>query len=88
MDEITNSHLYSKMGQQPSTAYYFETRNILKQGMEEGLIKEADPSWINQFVRSALTNVVKINLANGKKVPESQIDWMVEACWNAIKVQD
>jgi hypothetical protein len=86
MDELTSSHLYPKMGKEASTSYYMERRAIYQKGIEEGLIQNINLSWINQFVRSAITNVIKVNIAQGGKTEDEQLIWMVEACWNGIKV--
>jgi len=85
MDQVTSTHLYPKVGSQPSMAFYGETRNILKAGQDEGIIKMENISLINQFVRTSVTNVVKINIAAGKTLTDSQINWLVDACWDGIK---
>lgn len=87
MDQVTSNHLYPQIGNIPSQAFYGETRKIIMEGQESGLIKETNPSLINQFVRVAITNVVKINVAAGKTLEPEQISWIVEACWDGIKTQ-
>jgi hypothetical protein len=88
MDQVTSNHLYPQIGSIPSQAFYGETRKIIMEGQESGLIKATNPSLINQFVRVAITNVVKINVAAGKSLESSQIEWIVDACWDGIRHQD
>jgi hypothetical protein len=66
-------------------AFYSETRRILIKAQEEGLVKPQNISLMNQFVRVAITNVVKINIAGGKNLSEEEIRWVVDACWDGIK---
>jgi hypothetical protein len=84
MDQLTTTHLYKIIGNQPSMAFYSETKNILMMGQEEGLFKLENISLINQFVRVAITNVVKTNIAAGKTPTKAQIDWVVNACWDGV----
>lgn len=85
MDQLTSTHLYPKVGAQPSMAFYMEARRILMKGQEEGVVKPQSISLMNQFVRVAVTNVVKINIAGGKTLTEDEIKWVVDACWDGIK---
>lgn len=85
MDQVTSNHLYPQIGNIPSQQFYSETRRILQNGIELGLVKNAPLSLINQFVRVSITNVIKINVAAGKTLDEDQIDWLINACWDGIK---
>ncbi|HPI10852.1 MAG TPA: hypothetical protein PLK63_07425 [Catalimonadaceae bacterium] len=85
MDQLTSTHMYPQVGSQPSMSFYMETRRILIKAQEEGLVKQQNISLMNQFVRVAVTNVVKINIAGGKTLTDEEIRWVVDACWDGIK---
>lgn len=86
MEQLANSNLYAQFGQQESTRFYSETRNIIRDGQELGIIKDLPPSLINQFVRNALVNVIKINVISGKPLDRAQIETLVLCCWDGISV--
>ena len=85
MDQVSTTHLYPKIGTLPSTAFYAETRAIIKEGQESGKIKLNEISLINQFVRLSLTNVIKTNLSAGKTLNQDQVLWIIDACWDGIR---
>lgn len=85
MEQMANSHLYPLFGEQESTRFYGETRRIIKDGQEQGLIKDLEPSFINQFVRNALMNVIKVNIIVGKGLTDEQVETLVRCCWDGIR---
>ena len=85
MEQMATSHLYQKFGEQASTAYYAETRAIISKGQEEGSIIEGSISHINQFVRCAITSVIKTHISSGNLMSDGHINWMIQICWNGIK---
>lgn len=87
MEEIATSHLYPFIGQQASSAFYVETRNILRDGQEAGEIKKLDPGLINQFTRCSIINVIKANMTSGKTLSREQLSALVQCCWDGIRVR-
>ena len=85
MDQLATSHLYHKFGEQPSTAFYGETRSIIMQGQADGIIKEGNISQIIQFIRCAITAVIKTHISSGKTLSTEHINWMIQTCWDGIK---
>ena len=88
MDQISNSELYEIVGQDPSSAFYSETRKILEDGQKEGTIKPLELSLLNQFVRNAILNVMKLNISKGVSLSQAQIENLVTMCWDAVSVRE
>jgi hypothetical protein len=87
MDQISNSELYEIVGRDPSSAFYSETRKILEDGQREGVIKPLELSLLNQFVRNAIVNVMKLNVSKGISLSQPQIDNLVSMCWDAVSIR-
>ena len=85
MDQLATSHLYPKIGLQASTAFYSESRKIVETGQNEGVIKDENISNIIQFIRCAISSVIKTHISTGKSMSDTHIFWIVETCWNGIK---
>lgn len=85
MEQIATSHLYPYMGTQTSTAFFKESRVILAQGQAEGLIKNLDISFLNQFIRATVTSMIKTHISIGKTLTKEQIETMITICWDGIK---
>lgn len=84
MEHISNSPMYDEVGQDESARYYQETREIIKAGQNEGLIRPGDITLINQFVRVGLVNVFKLRFSQGKVLTASELDFLLELSWSAI----
>ncbi|HRH34361.1 MAG TPA: hypothetical protein PKY12_04850 [Catalimonadaceae bacterium] len=85
MEQMANSHLYPMFGEQESTRFYAETRNIIRDGKEQGLIKDLEPAFLNQFVRNAIVNVIKTNIIVGKGLTDDQVKTLVKCAWDGIR---
>ena len=84
MEHISNSPMYDEVGQDESARYYQETREILKAGQNEGLIRPGDITLMNQFVRVGLVNVFKLRFSRGQILNHSELDFLLDLSWAAI----
>jgi hypothetical protein len=87
MYEVTSSHLYPTVGDQPSAAFMRQARLILIEGQKMGIVKNMDVSIMNQLIRGAIVNLVKCNVSLGRSLSDDELTSAIKALWDAVKAK-
>lgn len=85
MVEVTSSHLYPLVGEQPSARFMQQAREILAQGIAEKKVKDMNISTMNQIIRGGLVNLLRCSITSGKTLTDEEISDAVKALWDAVK---
>jgi hypothetical protein len=86
MDQLTVTPLYTTVGSDETAQYYQESRSIITDGQEQGLIKDGDISLLNQFVRIALVNLIKLHHSKGKNLDKGELKAILNLCWDGLAI--
>lgn len=91
-DELTFLENYSyspyiaeeiRNAQDPSV---IEAFSVIREGQQQGMIKEMEPIILIQLLYGMITSVIKGYLAGEYKLEQPQIQQIIELCWKTIKV--
>ena len=63
-----------------------EVISIIREGQQQGMIKEMDQIILIQLLYGMITSVIKGYLAGEYELERAQIQQVIELCWKTIKV--